>query len=129
MMNGGNFLAGVGGLAVIGMGAKQVSDWNERSLRAQVFIARAETYQADLESISGAGFRELGLYPAWARGRSVLLKPNLVEPYRDVPEINTNPAVVRATAEVFRRWGAREVFVAEGPGHCRDAQLVLDQSG
>jgi uncharacterized protein (DUF362 family) len=128
-MNRRNFLTGMGGLAVIGMGAKQVSDWNERSLRAQVFIATAASYQADLESIIGAGLGELGLSLAWAQGRSVLLKPNLVEPYRDAPQINTNPAVVRATAEVFRRWGAREVIVAEGPGHCRDAQLVLDQSG
>jgi uncharacterized protein (DUF362 family) len=128
-MNRRNFLTGMGGLATIGMGAKLASDWNERSLRARVFIARAGSYQADLESIITAGFRELGLAPTWARGRSVLLKPNLVEPYRDAPHVNTNPAVVRAAAEVFRRWGARDVFVAEGPGHCRDAQLVLDQSG
>ena len=37
--------------------------------------------------------------------------------------------MVRAAAEVFRSWGARHVFVAEGPGHCRDALLVLEQSG
>src|SRR5262249_6880595 len=30
---------------------------------------------------------------------------------------------------VFRSWAARDVFVAEGPGHCSDAQLVLEQSG
>ena len=93
------------------------------------FIAKAASYQADLESIIAAGLRELGLSPSWAKGRSVLLKPNLVEPCRDAPQINTHPAVVRAAAEVFRRWGAREVIVAEGPGHCRDAQLVLDESG
>jgi uncharacterized protein (DUF362 family) len=128
-MNRRNFLTGVGGLATIGIGAKLVSDWNERSLRAQVFIARATSYQADLQSIIAAGLRELGLSGAWVRGRSVLLKPNLVEPCRGVPQVNTHPAVVRAAAEVFRQWGSREVLVAEGPGHCRDAQLVLDQSG
>jgi uncharacterized protein (DUF362 family) len=128
-MNRRNFLTGIGGLATIGMGAKLVSEWNERSLRAQVFIAKAASYEADLEPIIAAGLRELGLTSAWARGRSVLLKPNLVEPSRGAPQINTNPAVVRAAAQVFRRWGAREVFVAEGPGHCRDAQLVLDESG
>ena len=32
-------------------------------------------------------------------------------------------------AEVFRGWGAREVFVAEGQGHCRDTGFVLEQSG
>jgi uncharacterized protein (DUF362 family) len=128
-MNRRNFLTGVGALATIGVSGKLIHEWNERSLRARVFIAKAATYEADLESIIGLGLGELGLAPAWAKGRSVLLKPNLVEPCLDAPQINTHPALVRATAEVFRRWGAREVIVAEGPGHCRDAQLVLDQSG
>jgi uncharacterized protein (DUF362 family) len=128
-MNRRNFLTGMGGLATIGMGARQVNEWNERSLRAQVFIAKAACYEADLESIIVAGLSELGLSTSWAKGRSVLLKPNLVEPCRDSPQINTHPTVVRAAAEVFRRWGAREVIVAEGPGHCRDSQLVLDHSG
>jgi uncharacterized protein (DUF362 family) len=63
------------------------------------------------------------------RGKAILLKPNLVEPCADAPQINTHPAVVRAAAEVFRSWGARRVIVAEGQGHCRDSQLVLEQSG
>ena len=128
-MNRRDFLTGMGGLAAIGLGTKQVSDCNERSLRAEVFITKAASYQCDLESKIAAGLFELGLRPSWAKGRSVLLKPNLVEPSLDSPQINTHPAVVRAVAEVFRRWGAREVIVAEGPGHCRDTQLVLDQSG
>jgi uncharacterized protein (DUF362 family) len=128
-MNRRIFLTGMGGLATLGVGASVVSEWDERSLRAQVFIAKAASYEVDLESIIGAGLRELGLSPSWVKGRSVLLKPNLVEPCRDAPQINTHPAVVRAAAEVFRRWRARDVIVAEGPGHCRDAQLVLDQSG
>jgi uncharacterized protein (DUF362 family) len=71
----------------------------------------------------------LGLGPGAFRGRSVLLKPNLVEPCAEAPHVNTHPAVVRAAAEVFRSWGAGRVLVAEGPGHCRDARLVLEQSG
>ena len=127
-MNRRDLLTGMGGLAAIGMGAELFHDWDERSLRAQVFIAKAATYQVDLESIIDLGLRELGLSPEWAKGRSVLLKPNLVEPYRD--SLDQHPSARRArVAEVFRRWGVREVFVAEGPGHCRDAQLVLDQSG
>ncbi len=128
-MNRRSFLTGMGGLVTVGVGAKLANEWNERSLRARVFIAKAASYQADLESIIAAGLCELGLSPSWSKGRSVLLKPNLVEPRRDAPQINTHPAVVRAAAEVFRRWGAREVIVAEGPGHCRDSQLVLDESG
>ena len=58
-----------------------------------------------------------------------MLKPNLVEPSLLAPQVNTHPAVVLGAAEVFRGWGAREVFVAEGQGHCRDAHFVLEQSG
>src|SRR5690606_26907311 len=40
----------------------------------------------------------------------------------------TNPAVVVAAAEVFRGWGA-EVTVGEGPGHMRDTEMALVESG
>jgi uncharacterized protein (DUF362 family) len=128
-MNRRNFLTGIGGLATVGVGTNLLSEWDERSLRAQVYIAKAASYQVSLEPLIGDGLLALGLSPSWAKGKIVLLKPNLVEPSRSSPQINTHPSVVRATAEVFRRWGAREVIVAEGPGHCRDGQLVLDQSG
>jgi uncharacterized protein (DUF362 family) len=122
------FLTGVGGLAAAGAGAKWLCDQNESSLRASVFVAKASSYAIDLEPIIRSGLLELGLGPAWTRGKSILLKPNLVEPSHDAPHINTHPAVVRSAAHVFQSWGAREVFVAEGQGHCRDTQLVLDQS-
>ena len=104
-MNRRNFLTGMGGLAAVGMGTNLVREWDERSLRAQVFIAKATSYQDDLESIIGNGLRTLGLSQSWAKGRIVLLKPNLVEPSSSSPQINTHPYVVRAAAEVFRRWG------------------------
>jgi uncharacterized protein (DUF362 family) len=37
--------------------------------------------------------------------------------------------LVVAAVEAFRRLGAKSVVVAEGPGHQRDTQLVLSQSG
>ncbi len=36
---------------------------------------------------------------------------------------------MRAVAELFRSFDAREVFVAEGQGHIRDGWHVLEQSG
>jgi len=123
------FMTGVGAVVAAGIGTDLAGDWTEWLWRARVFIAKATTYQSDLESIIALGLHELGLGPAWVRGKTVLLKPNLVEPSRESPQINTHPLVVRAVAEVFRRWGANDVFVAEGPGHCRDGQLVLEQSG
>lgn len=62
------------------------------------------------------------------RGRRVLLKPNLVE-YESGSMINTHPVVVAAAAEAFRRAGAARVVIAEGPGHRRDTEYLLDASG
>lgn len=62
------------------------------------------------------------------RGKKVLLKPNMVE-FSRVRPVNTHPAVVRAAIELFLSEGAREVVVAEGPGHRRDAQALAVESG
>ena len=62
------------------------------------------------------------------RGKRVLLKPNLVD-YIPGAEINTHPSLVVAAAECFRRLDALEVIVGEGPGHQRDTELVLMESG
>jgi uncharacterized protein (DUF362 family) len=72
---------------------------------------------------------ELGWGRDRVRGKTVLLKPNLVEPAAEAPHVNTHPVFVRAAAEVFRGWDARDVFVAEGQGHIRDGWHVLEQSG
>lgn len=121
-------------LAASGAAAAGASGWaawkaDEARWRADVVVARAASYEVDLAGIVREGLAELGLGRAWARGKSVLLKPNLVEPSRAAPQVNTHPALVRAVAEVFRSWDAREVFVAEGQGHCRDTGYVLEQSG
>jgi uncharacterized protein (DUF362 family) len=119
----------MGGLATVGAACHLIDERNERGWRSPVAIVGAHSYEVDLEDRIRRGLGELGLGPTRLRGQSVLLKPNLVEPCADSPHINTHPLIIRAAAEVFRGWGAREVFVAEGPGHCRDAQLVLEQSG
>jgi uncharacterized protein (DUF362 family) len=43
--------------------------------------------------------------------------------------VNTHPALVAAAIEAFRRAGAREVIVAEGPGHYRDTEHLLTATG
>jgi len=113
----------------IAAGAKFAWDHEEAMLRSDVFVARAASYDDDLVRILREALGELGLGWRWVRNKSILLKPNLVEPSREAPHINTHPAVVRAVAEVFLRWDAREVVVAEGQGHCRDMGWVLDESG
>lgn len=128
-MNRRSFVTCAGAAVTAGLGLKAARDVDEAGLRAEVFIARASSYEDDLEPVLRAGLEELGFGPSRIRGKRVLLKPNLVEPASGQPQINTHPALVRAAAEVFRRWHAREVIVAEGQGHCRDSRYVLDESG
>jgi uncharacterized protein (DUF362 family) len=122
------FLVGVGSAAAVGLGGRWLIDRDEQGFRANVVIARADAYDTGLADVIERGLVALGLGQGWGRGKSVMLKPNLVEPSRDSPHVNTHPVVVLAAAEVFRRRGASEVFVAEGQGHCRDTDLVLEQS-
>jgi uncharacterized protein (DUF362 family) len=93
--------------------------------QARVAVLKAASYDADLETIVEDGLREVG---ADVRGRSVLLKPNLVE-YDATTAINTDPRLVAAAVLAFQRLGAASVTVAEGPGHRRDTEYVVRQSG
>jgi uncharacterized protein (DUF362 family) len=96
--------------------------------RAAVFVARNQRYDGPLEQTIRDGLLATGFEPAAIRGKRVLLKPNLVEPIRSCPQMTTHPALVVAAAAVFRRWGA-EVTVGEGPGHMRDTEWALVESG
>lgn len=96
--------------------------------RASVFIARGQRYDGSLVRTIEDGLSAAGVELAQLRGRRVLLKPNLVEPMRTAPHMTTHPAVVLAAAEVLRRHGA-EVTVGEAPGHVRDTELALVESG
>lgn len=116
-----------GGIAA--SGAALLVDCAKRDGRADAFVARVPDYTADIASVLVRGFRELRLETAEVRGKRILLKPNLIEPHAGVEHINTHPQVVRAAVEAFRKLGASEVVVAEGPGHCRDSVLVLEESG
>ncbi len=92
---------------------------------SRVAILHAESYASPLETILTEGLR---MFHLDLRGKTVLLKPNLVE---HIPgaEVNTNPLLVGAAADAFLGIGAKEVIVAEGPGHERDTCLVLSETG
>ena len=96
-----------------------------RQPRSRVAILGAESYSHNLENILHSGFE---LFHLDLRGKTVLLKPNLVD-YIPGNHINTHPLLVAAAVECFRRLGAKNVLVGEGPGHQRDTELVLLESG
>lgn len=95
---------------------------------ASVFVARNQKYDGSLVTTIRDGLAATGIDPKWLAGRRVLLKPNLVEPRLDRPQMTTNPAMIVAAAEVFRGWGA-SVMVGEAPGHVRDTEMALIESG
>ncbi len=117
------------GIAGVGLADRLLPKWDAATFappgRAKVAVLRATDYNGDLERIVQDGIREVGVQVA---GRSVLLKPNLVE-FDPDGVINTDPRLIAAAASVMRRMGARSVTVGEGPGHRRDTQYMLKHSG
>jgi uncharacterized protein (DUF362 family) len=97
--------------------------------KAETFVGKARAYSDDIASLILAGFRELQVPEQEIRGKRILLKVNMVEPHRNAEQIVTHPSVVVAAAEAFLRMGAERVIVAEGPGHCRDTYMILEESG
>ena len=73
-------------------------------------------------------FDGLRLFHLDVHGKSVLLKPNIVE-YIPGKPVNTDAQLVGAAAEAFLRLDAASVMVGEGPGHHRDTDLLLHETG
>ena len=98
-----------------------------------VSIVRCASYEA--EAVAGAvsaAFELAGVTEAFADGRSVLLKPNLLSSRRPEDAVTTHPAVVEAVGEFARGAGCRLTlgdsppFAGENPA--RYASL-LEQTG
>jgi len=120
----------VDALAATGIGvagALAVDRFRHRRRRAAVFIGKAPSYSMDLASIIEAGLGQLGIGSGEVRGKRILLKPNFVETVRGALHICTQPEVVFAAVEAFRKLGAAEVLIGEGSGHCPDAMRIIDE--
>jgi uncharacterized protein (DUF362 family) len=117
----------VGSAAGMAVTTGAVADWFwpkhsvfYRRPRSFVAILNADEYSANIEAILMDGLR---LFRLNMPGKTVLLKPNLVE---DLPgPVNTNANVIGAAARCFLRLGASRVVIGEGPGHQRDTELVV----
>ena len=97
-----------GGAATVGYLAYPTLRQATRGM-SSVFVAKNQKYDGPLEKTIGDGLLAVGVDPATYKGKRVLLKPNLVEPMRGSPQMTTHPAMVAATAAVFRRGGAEVV--------------------
>jgi len=96
-----------------------------RPERSAVVLYAARDYTIDFKDLIGRGLADLGVD---VRGRRVFLKPNMVE-YESNTAINTNPLVVAGAALAFRAAGAASVTIGEGPGHRRDMEYLVTQTG
>lgn len=92
--------------------------------KSSVAILKAPSYSADLAGLLRRGAELCGLE---AKGKRVLLKPNLVE-FASNSAINTHVAVIAAAVELFRSLGAAEVLIGEGPGHRRDTIALAEEA-
>lgn len=94
--------------------------------KSDVAIVKCPSYDDDLlaklkEHAGPAGLPSL-------KGKSVVIKPNMIE-YRPQVPITADPAMIAAAAALADSLGAREIIVAEGPGHFRDTEYLLEMTG
>lgn len=115
--------------ASVAAGCGRTPGWDRavyrKAERSRVAILPARDYAVPLTDVVLQGIRQFRVPVV---GRKIVLKPNLVE-FDPAGVINTHPAVIAAAVEAFRRLGAREVVVAEGPGHRRDTEHLVAASG
>jgi uncharacterized protein (DUF362 family) len=113
------WLASTAGLAAAGCGR------NLAISPSYVSVLRAPAYDQRLYDSVRRIFEEHRLD---LRGRTVVLKPNLVE-FEPESSINTNPLLVHAAMEAAHAMGAADVRIAEGPGHRRNTLDLADAAG
>jgi uncharacterized protein (DUF362 family) len=89
---------------------------------SQVVIRRVASYREEIATLIFESLTPFGLQ---VKGKSVLLKPNLVglDPHGF---INTHPTVIAAARECFLRMGASQVLVGDGPALDRDTEAILE---
>jgi uncharacterized protein (DUF362 family) len=118
----GAALVGTAGLAVRQLWPTRIPLRHPRM--SHVAIIKCDRYELASRAVAD-GFR---LIQPPVAGKRVLLKPNLVEYSPDAP-INTHPVLIAAVIDALYRSGAASVVVADGPGHVRDTDLLLHESG
>jgi len=122
--------AALGGCTINGRENEFSVQPQQRAGRAQgkspVAIVRAESYADDIAERIKKLLPKLSL--PRLDGKTLVIKPNMVEFHPDKP-IHTDPAMIAVAADIARELGAKEVIVAEGPGHMRDTEFLLEATG
>ncbi|MDX1394067.1 MAG: DUF362 domain-containing protein [Gemmatimonadota bacterium] len=119
-----------GGTAAAALACGDRRPWTDAAVRkpprSPVAVLPAPDY--DETRLVEVVRRGIGLFDLAVSGRRVVLKPNLVE-FDPRGVINTHPNLIAAAVEAFRLEGAADVVIAEGPGHRRDNEYLIEASG
>jgi uncharacterized protein (DUF362 family) len=94
--------------------------------RSSVAIVQAPSYEAPLFELLKQHIAAIEK-PDF-KGKHVVIKPNMVE-FQPGHPVTTNPAVIKACAQLVDWLGASKITIAEGPGHMRDTQYLLSATG
>ncbi|MGC8717126.1 MAG: DUF362 domain-containing protein [bacterium] len=69
----------------------------------------------EIKSLILEGFKFIGIPDV--KGKSVLLKPNLLMPAGPEYAVTTHPTLVEAVGEVLLALGARDILIGDSPGN------------
>jgi len=75
-----------------------------------------------------SGLLALGVAQVEIRGKTILLKPNLIEIEAGALHTHAQPPIIRGGAEAFLRTGGPQVSVGEGTAPHRDSLRLLEES-
>ncbi len=92
-----------------------------------VYLAKQPQYDAaEIRALLEAGLSAIGAEP---RGRTAVIKPNLVNQFGAKSGTTTHPAVVEAVYGALRDRGFSEITIADGPSINRPVDEVFATSG
>src|ERR1700724_1927030 len=89
---------------------------------SKVVIRSVANYEQGLSSLMQ---ESLAVFTLPVKGKTVLLKPNLVS-MDPLGVVNTHPAVIAAARECFLRLGAAQVLIGDGPALDRDTEAIAE---
>jgi uncharacterized protein (DUF362 family) len=98
----------------------------KRSGDSIVTIAKCQSYDDDILGMLKPFLKDAQLPDL--HGKVALIKPNMIDVIPGHP-ICTDPVFIKIAAELAGYLGAKEIIVAEGPGHNRDTEFLLANSG
>ena len=98
--------------------------------RSSVAVIPVQSYEEDIFELIKQHVKSYkdGFAVPNLKNQTVVLKPNMVE-FREGKPVTTNPAMLKAAILLAYDWGAKKVIVAEGPGHMRDTEFLLQATG